>query len=221
MELETGIIKGKKTSYTKTDGNKVVKYSKTINLGVNSCFDCGTNVVVMAETDYNKLMDINSNEIKLSETLKELSNNNDELMELVGIANNKVDSLTADNIKLRDRLQQATNNNADKSDKIVNLTETMAEVEQQLTEYLTILKQYNITSADELNTIFGEFRIILNYLNDCIIAYETQGRINRFLKKNPTTNIVKPPTKLIDYKGNQYINNGADISTNKVDGSKE
>lgn len=215
MELETGIIKGNKTKYyNKTDDKEIIKYSKYVNLGVNSSFNIDDKVVVMAKQYYDDLMAVNDDDIKLNETIKELSNNNDELMELLEIKDNNID-------ELRDQLQQSTNTNANKSDEIINLTNSLAEVEQQLTEFKTILKQYDITTSDDLNNVFGEFRVILNYLNDCLIAYEKQGRIKRFLKENPTSDIVKPATKLLDYRGNQYINNGADISANKVDNSKE
>ena len=215
MELETGTIKGNKTKYyNKTNETEIIKYSKYVNLGVNSNFNIDDEVVVIAKQYYNDVIAVNNDDIKLNETIKELSNNNDELMELLELKNNNID-------ELRDQLQQSTNTNANKSDEIINLTNSLAEVEQQLTEYLTILKQYNITTSDDLNRIFGEFRVILNYLNDCIIAYEKQGRIKRFLKKNPTSDIVKPATKLLDYRGNQYINNNADISANRVEDSKE
>lgn len=207
MVLETGIIKGKKTSYTKSDGSKVVKYSKTINLGVNSAFDVGTNVVVMAESDYN-----NSN--NNVESVTELTNT---------IAKHEatINNLTNTIAELKDDLQQSTSSNVVKADRIAELTTAVAEAEQQLTKYTTILGQYNITGADELNNLIAEFRIILNYLNDCINAYEKQGRIKRFFKVNPLSDIGKPTTKLIDYKGNKYANTSDEVEANKVNDSKE
>lgn len=222
MLFETGIIKGNKTKYyNKTDDKEIVKYSKYINLGVNSNFNIDDNVVVLSKKYYDELMGNNNNEIKLSETIKELSNNNDELMELIKIKDNEIGNLTADNSKLKDQLQQTTITNANKSDKITKLTETTSALEQQLTEYKATLKQYDINTADDLNNLIDEYKIILNYLNDCIIAYETQGRFKRFLKENPTIDIVKPPTKLINYRGNKYIaNDGAIVTTKAPDSNK-
>ena len=213
MELEKGIIKGKKTSYTKTDGSKVVKYSKTINLGVNSAFDCGTNVVVMAETDYNNLMNSNSIDVKATETIEQLNNSINEKQITI-------DNLTSKVAELNNEIRTIGNANRNNLETINNLTSGSKAIELELTELKAIMKQYNINGADELNTLIIEFRIILNYLTDCLTAYQQQGRFNGFLKRNPTTDIGKPATKLIDYRGNKYADNSNEVKTNKVDNSK-
>ena len=213
MELETGTIKGKKTSYTKTDGSKVVKYSKTINLGVNSAFDCGINVVVMAETDYNNLMNSNSIDIKASETIEQLNNTIDE-------KETTINNLTSKVAELTDEIRTIGNTNRNNLETITQLTASSKAIELELTEIKAIMKQYNINGADELNTLIIEFRIILNYLTDCLTAYQQQGRFNGFLKRNPTTDIGKPTTKLIDYRGNKFANNSDEVKANKVDNSQ-
>lgn len=214
MVLETGIIKGKKTSYTKTDGNKVVKYSKTINLGVNSAFDCGVNVVVMAETDYNNLMNSNNIDVKATETIEQLNNTIDD-------KDNTINDLTSKVAELNNEIRTIGNTNSHHLETINKLTSDSKATELELTEIKAIMKQYNINGADDLNTLIIEFRIILNYLTDCLTAYQQQGRVNGFLKRNPTTDIGKPSTKLIDFRGNKYADNSNEVKATKVDDSKE
>lgn len=212
MGLETGIIKGNKTKYyNKTDDKEVVKYSKYVNLGVNSCFNIDDDVVVISKKEYDDLTATNGNE---TEIIKELNN-------LIDDKDNKITNLTDKMAELNREIGNINNTNTNNANKIADLTTELKAVELELTELKTIMKQYNITHADELGNLIAEFRVILNYLSDCIVAYETQGRFKRFLKKTPTLDIVKQPTKLIDYRGNPYINNGNDIFTNKVVDSKE
>lgn len=214
MVVETGIIKGKKTTYSTADGNKVVKYSKTINLGVNSNFNIDDDVVVMAKKDYEELIKDNGNDINTMETIKELNNTIDDKETIINNLNNEV-------AELKDQIQQATNTNNNSLNEISNLKDDINKMSNELTEYVTTLKPYDINTADSLGDLLGDFRVILNYLMDCITAYEKQGRVKRFFKQNPTLDIAKPPTKLIDYRGNKVANNSNEVKTNKVDDSKE
>lgn len=209
MKLETGIIKGKKTTYNTTDGNKVVKYSKTINLGVNSNFNINDEVVVIAKTDYEELIKDNNKDINANETIKELNNTIDD-------NNTTIESLTNKVNELMDQIQQATNNNNNSLNEISKLKDDINNLSNELTKYKTTLKPYDINTADSLGNLLGDFRIILNYLMDCLTAYEKQGRVKRFFKQNPTLDIVKPTTKLIDYRGNKYADNSNEVTTNKV-----
>ena len=73
MGLETGTIKGNKTKYfNKTENKEVVKYSKYVNLGVNSAFDIGDKAVVLPINLYDDLINSNKDNIKQLETIKEL-----------------------------------------------------------------------------------------------------------------------------------------------------
>ena len=213
MELETGIIKGKKTTYSRADGNKDVKYSQTINLGVNSAFDCGTNVVVMAETDYNNLMNSNSIDVGATETIEELNN-------IISEKETTINNLTNEVAKLSDEIRTIGNTNSNNLETINKLTSDNKAIELELTEIKAIMKQYNIYNADELNTLIIDFRLMLNYLMDCLTAYKEQGRVSGFLKRNPTTDIGKPTTMLIDFRGNKYADNSNEVKANKVDDSK-
>lgn len=214
MVVETGIIKGKKTTYSTADGNKVVKYSKTINLGVNSNFNIDDDVVVIAKKDYEELIKDNGNDIKANETIKELNNTLDDKETIINNLTNEV-------AELKDQIQQATNTNNNSLNEISNLKDDIKMMSNELTEYVTTLKPYDIKTADSLGELLGDFKVILNYLMDCITAYEKQGRVKRFFKQNPTLDIAKPPTKLIDYRGNKVANNSNEVKANKVDDSKE
>lgn len=214
MKIETGIIKGKKTTYSTADGNKVVKYSKTVNLGVNSAFNIDDKIVVIAQTDYEELIKDNGNDIKANETIKELNNTIDDKETIIN-------NLTNDVAELRDQIQQATNTNNNSLNEISKLKDDIKQMSNELTKYVTTLKPYDINTADSLGDLLGDFRVILNYLMDCITAYEKQSRVKRFFKHNPTIDIAKPPTKLIDYRGNKVANNSNEVKANKVDDSKE
>ena len=212
--VETGKIKGKKTTYSTADGNKVVKYSKTINLGVNSNFNIDDDVVVIAKTEYEEIIKGNGNDIKANETIKELNNTIDDKNTTIGNLTSKVD-------ELKDRIQQATNTNANNLNEISKLKDDINKMSNELTEYITTLKPYEINTADGLGNLLGDFRVILNYLMDCLTAYEKQGRVKRFFKQNPTLDIAKPSTKLIDYRGNKYADNSNEVKANKINDSKE
>lgn len=212
MKIETGIIKGKKTTYNTADGNKVVKYSKTVNLGVNSAFNIDDEIVVIAQTDYNELIKDNGNDIKANETIKELNNTLDDKEIIINNLRNEV-------AELKDQIQQATNTNNNNLNEISQLKDDINKMSNELTEYITTLKPYDINTADGLGNLLGDFKVILNYLMDCLTAYEKQGRIKRFFKQNPTLDIAKPPTKLIDYRGNKYADNSNEVKANKVNDS--
>lgn len=215
MELETGTIKGNKTKYfNKSENKEVVKYSKYVNLGVNSAFDIGDKAVVLPINLYDDLINSNKDNIKQLETIKELNNT-------IADKDNTIADLTNKVANLNDEIRTISTTNTSNATRIADLTTELKAVELELTAITTVMKQYNITSADELNTIFNDVRTALNYLSDCITAYETQGRIKRFLKENPTIDIAKPPLMLMDYKGNINTGNGAEISATKVNDSNK
>lgn len=215
MELETGTIKGNKTTYfNKTENKEVVKYSKYLNLGVNSCFDIGADVVIIAKKDYDNLINTNSNDVELMETIKELSNTIDDKDKTIATLTNEV-------AELNNEIRTIGNSNTNNATRIADLTNELKAVELELTAITTVMKQYNITTPDELNTIFIDIRTALNYLSDCLTAYEKQGRVKRFLKENPTNDIAKPTLMLMDYKGNINNNNTGEISATKVDDFKQ
>ena len=213
MELETGTIKGNKTTYfNKTENKEVVKYSKTINLGVNSRFNINDSVIVIAKKDYDNIITANADNIKQNETIKELN-------KVIDDKDNTINDLTNEVAKLNQMIQTISNTNTTNATKITDLMAELKAVELDLTAITTVMKQYNISNADELNTIFIDVRTALNYLSDCITAYEKQGRFKRFLKENPTTDITKPSLMLMDYKGNVNNNNGAEIINTKTNDS--
>ena len=215
MGLETGTIKGNKTKYfNKTENKEVVKYSKYVNLGVNSAFDIGDKAVVLPIDDYNNIINSNDDNIKQLETIKELNNT-------IADKDNTIADLTNEVANLNNEIRTISTTNTSNATRIADLTTELKTVELELKELTTVLKQYNITTADELNTIFADVRTALSYLSDCITAYETQGRIKRFLKENPTIDIAKPPLMLMDYKGNINTGNGAEISATKVNDSNK
>lgn len=215
MELETGIIKGNKTKYfNKTENKEIIKHSKYVNLGVNSNFNIGDEVVVLSNKEYNSILNGNDDAVTLKERIKELTNTIDDKDNMINNINDELEQL---NKEIRNNNSENISNIA----KISALTEELKTVELELTELKTILKQYDINTADGLNNLIKEFRIILNYLNDCVIAYEKQNRLKRFLKQNPTIDIAKPPTNLLDYRGNPYINNDGDYINTNVDDSNK
>ena len=168
----------------------------------------------MAKNDYEELMATNNDNVKQNETIRELNKVIDDKDNIIADLTNKVGNLN-------NEIRTIGNTNTNNANKIADLTTELKTVELELTAITTVMKQYNITTADELNNIFADVRTALNYLSDCIVAYEKQGRIKRFFKQNPTTDIVKPTLMLMDYKGN--INNGNDneISATKVGNSNK
>lgn len=218
MGHETGIIKGNKTKYFKKSENKeVTKYSKYVNLGVNSNFKLDDIVAVLLINDYDNLIanNINSDELNnANETIKELNKEIDSKDKAIANLSNVNEDLTKD-------LANATKENATTLSAIANLKDEINSKDVKLTEIMTILKQYNIKEFEELSTLLNDYKVALNYLSDCIVAYETQGRFKRFLKENPTSDIRKPPLKLIDYRGNKAIAPSGEIKANKIDDSNK
>ena len=167
MVVETGIIKGKKSKYyNKSEDKEIIKYSKTINLGVNSSCNIDDNVIILSETDYKELIATNETDIKATETIKELNN-------IIVTNENRINKLSDEVEELKTEILKLTNENNINLSALTDLTNDYKATEIELTEVKRVMKQYNINNADDLQQLFKLFEFMeIDYIR-VINYYET------------------------------------------------
>lgn len=222
MIVETGIIKGKKSKYyNKSEDKEIIKYSKTINLGVNSSFNIDDNVIILSETDYKQLIATNETDIKATETIKELNN-------IIITNENRINSLSDELEELKTEILKLTNENNINLSALTDLTNDYKATEIELTEVKRVMKQYNINNADDLQQLFKLFEFmeidyirVINYLNKYLELLQHRGLLQRIINKDLSGDVDKPLLKYIDLQGNKLNDDSVALNTINVDNSNE
>ena len=222
MIVETGIIKGKKSKYyNKSEDKEIIKYSKTINLGVNSSFNIDDNVIILSETDYKQLIATNETDIKATETIKELNN-------IIVTNENRINSLSDELEELKTEILKLTNENNINLSALTDLTNDYKATEIELTEVKRVMKQYNINNADDLQQLFKLFEFmeidyirVINYLNKYLELLQHRGLLQRIINKDLSVDVDKPLLKYIDLQGNKLNDDSVALNTINVDNSNE
>ena len=197
MVFETGIIKGKKTRYYKqSEGKEIIRYSKTINLGVNSSFNIDDSVVVLSDDDFKNLNNNNA-----SERISELNC-------IIADNENIINVLSDEVAALRAEVKKLTNSNNKYLETINRLTSDNKADELELTELKRVMKHHDITSADELQQLFKLFELLevdyirtIDYLNKYLDMLQQRGLLQRIINKDVV--VDSPALKYIDVKGNK------------------
>ncbi len=210
--MEKGIIKGNKTTYFKKSENKTVEtISKYVNLGVNSCFSIDDDVVILSETDYNKLMkEINTDAVdeidKLNETIAELNKQITKLTNDNDIINNKLSTKQQEINKLNNIITDKDNelnkyNDAD----VDKLNETIADLTDDNKELLETLsdRQTYIIYLEQMQT---DYKDIINY-------HRNKNILTPLLNAIGLSDIDKPQLKHLDIKGNKLTKTNEPILT--------
>lgn len=213
MQHEIAIVKKAVKKYkTKNDGVKE-SISKRIDLGAKSGFDDADKVAIIPIADFNKINEIDVDEItaennanneriiELNETLQNKDNEINDLTDKIAIYEKQIADLESDISKKDDKISGLEN-------KIIIYDEIDVDDLQKKSKELDKSKNIIIKLQNEKN----EYIQLIGFKDRTIDALRNKGLWDTLLKKDVTTDIDKPPLKLIDSSG--YAINKDDIETN-------
>lgn len=189
MQYEKATIKKAVKKYKTVKHGVKESVSVNINLGAKSDFNDGDKVVILPVSDFNKVSDVNVDDLKKSiaekdETITAL---NDKITKL----NDEIDDLKA---LLSDK--DLTINDYEK--KIVILDNVdISDLQEKAKE---LDKSKNVIILQQNQII--EYKDLVNYYKETSNAYKNQNVLSKLTGKDVTADIDKPKLILIDYSGN-------------------
>lgn len=200
MAVEKRIIKGSKKKYKRQkDEKEITKCSLYITLGVNSSFNKGDEAVIIATDEYNKLLD------------NATDDNTNELNDIITDKDNEIEELTH-------QIKELTASNEQLTNEIATLKNELSKYDaydiDDLQHKAKELEQYKNVVIDYLRNERTEYKDLINYLNKCIDTLEHRNIFLRLFNKDNTTDVDKPPLKLIDVNG--YILNDSYNDLNSI-----